>query len=150
MKKIGVIRTSLLFVTFYFVVWISIALLSFQIADKKDKFLLSSEEWLKCTFIHFDKNHPQAWRETCGILSAFGQISFVEGSWLQLTLCGQSLLIAGCYMFAIYGALYEYIRPESSNNAVFMQTKGLGGRRNTVARISEPMMLWLADKRYFC
>jgi uncharacterized membrane protein YbhN (UPF0104 family) len=149
MKKIGVIRTSLLFVIFYFAIWISITMIVIRSATLHDKFLVSSEEWLRCTFRHFDKNHPQAWRETCGVLPAFGQINMAEYSWLQLTICGQSLFIASCYIFAIYAAFYEYIRPESSND-VYMQPKGLGGRLNAVARISSPLMLWFADKRYFC
>lgn len=149
MKKIGVVRTSLLFVIFYFATWISVVWIIISSGRLRDKFMLSSEEWLRCAFRHFDKNHPQAWRETCGIIPAFGQINMVELSWLQLTICGQSLFIASCYIFAIYTAFYEYIWPESSNN-VSVQSKGLSGRLNAVARISDRLMLWFADKRYFC
>jgi hypothetical protein len=113
-KKIGVVRTSLMFVTIYFLMWISIDLLLFQLAFDSQNFVISATAWLKCTFITFDKNHPEAWRDTCGNLPK-NAIPFDYIMWLNVTICCQSILIAGVYIIAIYSALYEYIWPDSNN-----------------------------------
>jgi hypothetical protein len=113
-KKIGVVRTSLMFVSFYLLMWISIDLLLFQAAFDSQNFVIDAIAWTKCTFITFDKNNPEAWRDICGNLPK-NVIPFDYIMWLNVTICCQSILIAGVYIIAIYSALYEYIWPDSDN-----------------------------------
>jgi len=114
LKKMGAIRTSILFVVFYFLIWISVDVFLAQVAIQFEELKLAARAHLLCTYIHFDKNHPEAWRDICGILPA-DVINFDYVMWLHLTIAGQSILISGVYMNAIYAAIHEYIWPESSN-----------------------------------
>lgn len=121
-QKITVVRTSILFVVLYLLLWITVQNFQFELIKNYDALSVSALQWVTCTFTHFDPKDPEAWKNTCGFLPK-NVVNFDYVTWVILTVSGQSILIAGVYMSAILTALTRYMQVEKPQSSLSSNLK---------------------------
>lgn len=92
LKKLSILKTSILFVFLNLSFWVSILTLVLYAKAIDSKLAESFISWVGCTFANFDANDPQAWKKICGEHPKFRiDTTFVE--WSMLVASGQSILV---------------------------------------------------------
>jgi TRAP-type C4-dicarboxylate transport system permease small subunit len=120
-KKVAVVKTSILFVVFYLLLWISVQNFQFQLIKNYDDLSVSAVSWISCTFANFNPKEPEAWKKTCGSLPK-NVVNFDYVTWVILTVSGQSILIAGVYMNAVFASFTNQFKAGRSTSPAYIQS----------------------------
>ena len=115
-KRFKLLRTSLYFLVFYLLLWISIVRYRFDFLVNRDKVAENFQNWVTCVFMNF-RGDDSVWKAVCG-LKPVGNHSASGSIWIVCVMAGHSILFAYIFFPAIkisYEILYKNCRRKSKN-----------------------------------
>jgi hypothetical protein len=98
-KRFKLLRTSLYFLVFYLLLWISIVRYRFDFLVNKDKVAENFQNWVTCIFMNF-RGDDNVWKAVCG-LKPKGSSSASGSIWIVCVMAGHSILFAYIFFPAI-------------------------------------------------
>lgn len=98
-KRFKLLRTSLYFLVFYLLLWISIVRYRFDFLVNRDKVAENFQNWVMCIFMNF-RGDDSVWKAVCG-LKPKGNHSASGFTWIVCVMAGHSILFAYIFFPAI-------------------------------------------------
>jgi hypothetical protein len=98
-KRFKLLRTSLYFLVFYLLLWISIVRYRFDFLVNRDKVAENFQYWVTCVFMNF-RGDDSVWKAVCG-LKPEGNQSASGSIWIVCVMAGHSILFAYIFFPAI-------------------------------------------------
>lgn len=104
-KRFKLLRTSLYFLVFYLLLWISVVRYRLDFLVRKDQVAENFQLWVICIFTNF-RGDDSVWKAVCG-LKPRGNDSATGYVWIVGVMAGHSLLFAYIFFPALKGS-YEH------------------------------------------
>ena len=104
-KRFKLLRTSLYFLAFYLLLWISVVRYRLDFLVRKDQVAENFQLWVICIFTNY-RGDDSVWKAVCG-LKPKGNVSATGYVWIVGVMAGHSLLFAYIFFPALKGS-YEH------------------------------------------